>query len=77
MTAIWHVDNLLVSCKDAFELTKLQCYLGRIYGQGLTIKRGNKHDYIGMNLTFCKDGEIECEMFDYVDNVINVFSEEV
>jgi len=25
MTVIWHVDNFLVSYKDTFELTKLQC----------------------------------------------------
>ena len=29
MTVIWHVDYLLVSCKDIFELVKLQCYPGK------------------------------------------------
>ena len=56
MTVIWHVDGLLMSCKDSFELTKLQCYLGSIYGPGLTINRGAKHHYLGMDLEFCKDG---------------------
>ena len=31
MTVIWHANDLLVSCKDTFELTKLQCYLCKIY----------------------------------------------
>ena len=59
MTVIWHVDDLLVSCKDTFELTKLQCYLGKIYGPGLTINRGAKHRYLGMDLEFCEDGSLE------------------
>jgi hypothetical protein len=30
-TVVWHVDDLMVSCKDDFELTKFSCYLGKIY----------------------------------------------
>jgi len=77
MTVIWHVDDLLVSCKDTFELTKLQCYLGGIYGPGLTINRGTKHHYLGMDLEFCKDGSLEVGMLDYVKDVINYFPEDV
>ena len=55
MTVIWYVDDILVLCEDVFELTKLQYYLGRIYGPGLTIKCGNKHNYLRMNITFCED----------------------
>ena len=52
MTVIWHVDDLLMSCKDTIELTKLQCYLGSIYGPGFTINRGREHHYLGMGLKF-------------------------
>jgi hypothetical protein len=27
---IWHVDNLIVSCENDFELTKFSCYLVRL-----------------------------------------------
>jgi len=32
LTVVWHVDDLMVSCEDDFELTKFSCYLGSIYG---------------------------------------------
>jgi len=77
MTVIWHVDDLLESCKDTFELTKLQCYLCSIYGPGLTINRGAKHHYLGMGLKFCKGRSLEVGMLDYVKDVINDFPEDV
>ena len=30
MTIVWHVDDLMGSCEDDFELRKLSCYLARI-----------------------------------------------
>jgi len=73
MTVIWHVNDLLVSCKDTFEQTKLQCYLGNIYGPGLTINKGAKHHYLDMDLEFCEDGSLEVGKLDYVKDVINDF----
>ena len=32
ITVVWHVDDLMVSCKDNFEITKFACYLTDIYG---------------------------------------------
>ena len=77
MMVILHVDDLLVSCKDTFELTKLQCYLGSIYGPGLAINRGREHHYLGMHLKFCSDGSLKVGMVDYVKDVINDFPEDV
>ena len=39
MTVIWHVDDLKVSCKDGFEITKLIHYLNKIYGGKIAAKR--------------------------------------
>ena len=55
---IWHVYDLLVSCKDTFESTKLQCCLGSMYDLGLTINRDTKHHYLEMDLEFYKDGSL-------------------
>ena len=49
ITVIWHVDDLMMSCKDNFELTKFSCYLANIYGPKLAMHLGNKHDYLGMD----------------------------
>ncbi len=43
MTIIWHVDNLMTSCKLDFELTKFSCYLVKIYGSKLVMHTGSKH----------------------------------
>jgi len=69
MTVIWHVDDLLVSCEDTFELTKLQCTIN--------INRGVKHHYLGMDLEFYEDRSLEVGMLDYVKDVINDFPEDV
>jgi hypothetical protein len=56
LTMIWHVDNLMASCEDDFELTKFSCYLGKIYGTKLSMHTGQKHKYLGMVMEFNKDG---------------------
>ena len=33
MTVIWHVDDLIVSCENDFELTKFSCYLASCTGK--------------------------------------------
>ena len=40
MTVIWHVDNLMGSCKNDFELMKFSCYLAKIYGPKLSMHTG-------------------------------------
>jgi hypothetical protein len=32
LTIIWHVDDLMGSCEEDFELTKFLCYLANLYG---------------------------------------------
>ncbi len=60
LTAVWHVDNLMATCKLYFELTKMLCYLARIYGPTLTMRTGRKHDYLGVDLEFCKGKTWKC-----------------
>ncbi len=72
MTAIQHVGNLIRSCKIDFELTKLSCYLAKIYGPKLTMHTKRKHDYLGVDLEFCEDGSLEMSMVKF-KNVIEGF----
>jgi len=55
LTVVWHVDDLMVSCEDNFELPKFSCYLGNIYGTKLSMHMGCKHDYLGIDMEFCED----------------------
>ncbi len=77
LTVIWHVDNLMASCEDNFELTKFSCYLGKIYGTKLSMHTGQKHKYLGMDMEFNKDGTLEVSMITYLKNVIEQFPEKI
>ncbi len=75
MTVIWHVKDLMGSCKNDFELTKFYCYLARIYGPKLSMHTGHKHDYLGVDMKFNDDGTLEASMITYLKNVISKFPE--
>ena len=72
---VWHVDDLMASCEDYFELTKFLCHMGRIYGPSLSMHLGKKHDYLGVDMEFCDDGALEVSMIKYLKNVIDEFPE--
>ena len=65
-TVIWHVDDLKSSHKKSFVNTKFAMWLGTIYGQKLTVKRGKIHDYLGMDLDWSVGGKVTILMIKYV-----------
>ena len=75
ITVIWHVDDLIILCKDNFELTKFSCYLANVYGPKLAMHSGNKPDYLGMDFEFMDDGSLEVPMFQYLNGIIDEFPE--
>eukprot|EP00804_Cyclotella_cryptica_P023105 CCRYP_000347-RE/>CCRYP_000347-RE protein AED:0.29 eAED:0.21 QI:0/-1/0/1/-1/0/1/0/371 len=77
LTVLWHVDDLKISCKSKAEVTKLICYLRSIYGDKMTIKRGGRGKYLGMNLDFSEPGVFQADMCQYVREIIDGFPEEI
>eukprot|EP00804_Cyclotella_cryptica_P021176 CCRYP_001489-RA/>CCRYP_001489-RA protein AED:0.41 eAED:0.35 QI:0/-1/0/1/-1/1/1/0/615 len=77
MTLTWHVDDLKVSHKDAFELTKFILYLARIYGDKITVNRGKYHDYLGMDLDYSVPGKLRVSMIKYVDKILKDFPQAI
>jgi hypothetical protein len=77
LMVIWHVDNLMESCKDDFELTKFSCYLAKIYGPKLRMHMGRKHEYLGVEMEFDKDSTLDVSMFKYLQDVIDDFPEAI
>jgi len=63
------------SCEDDFKLTKLSCYLAKICGSKLTMHTGCKHNYLGADMEFRKDGTLGVSMIPYLKNVIAKFPE--
>eukprot|EP00804_Cyclotella_cryptica_P005428 CCRYP_002970-RB/>CCRYP_002970-RB protein AED:0.29 eAED:0.29 QI:0/-1/0/1/-1/0/1/0/340 len=77
LTVLWHVDDLKIFCKSKVEVTKLICYLRNIYGDKMTIKRGGKGKYLGMNLDFTEPGVFQVDMSHYVKEILDGFSEKI
>jgi hypothetical protein len=77
LTVIWHVDDLMALCVVDFELTKLSCYLAKIYGPKLTMHAGNKHDYLGVDLEFEQGRRLNVSMVNYLKNMIEAFPEQI
>ena len=69
MTVTWHVDDLKVSHKDPFEITKFVHYLSLNYGKKLTVKRGKVYEYLGMDLYNSTKGAVKFSMIKYLQKV--------
>ena len=72
ITVVWHVDNLIVSCKDDFATTKFTCYLANIYGPKMTMHTGDRHGYLGVIMEF-KNQKVKVSMFNYSGKLIQEF----
>ena len=65
IAVVWHIDDLMVSFKDNFAITKFACYLAKTYGPKMTMHTGNRYDYLGVIMEF-KDQKVKASMFDYL-----------
>jgi hypothetical protein len=77
LTVVWHMDDLIASCEDNFELTKFLCFLGKIYGPKVSMHTGRKHDYLKVDMEFDEDGTLGVSMIEYLKNVIVGFPKEI
>ena len=72
---IWHEDDMKISCKDRFKVTKLMKHLDKIYGEKLVSHPGKKGDYLGINLNFLEPGVFTVDQIPYIDSIISNFPE--
>ena len=63
-TVCWYVDDVKTSHKNCKIVDKVIKALEEDFGK-MTIRRGKKHTYVGMNVTFNEDGNVEIEMMGY------------
>ena len=75
MTVTWHVDDLKISHKDGKEVSKFIITLSRIYGDKISVHRGEVHDYLGMDLDFSTPGRVRVSMIKYLSKIIKAFPE--
>jgi hypothetical protein len=52
---VWHVDNLMGSCKVDLELKRFFHYLAKIYGPKMAMHTGQKHNHLRVDPEFKDD----------------------
>jgi hypothetical protein len=74
-TIVFHVDDLKLSHKSKLVNDKFEKWLNSMYGKHgkVTATCGRIHDYLRMELDYCKQGELKINMTKYVENMLNNF----
>ncbi len=67
----------MASCEDNFELTRFLYYLGNIYGPKLSMHTRKRHNYLGVDMEFSKDGTSIVLKITNLKNVTVGFPEEI
>ena len=77
MTVVFHVDDLKVSHKSDFEITRLANYLRDLCGK-VKVSRGEKHNFLGMDLDFASvPGVMQVSTIPYLNGMFCEFPEEL
>ena len=77
LTILWHVDDLKLSCKNGWEITKLLLYLKRLYGNEITVYREQKFQYLGMDLNFLEAGVFSITMIPFIGKIFEEFPDAI
>ena len=76
MTVVWHVDDLKISHKDPWEVTKMAIFVSKIYGD-VKVQCWKKLDYLEMHLDYTTPSEVKISMVPYMQNIMKGFPEEI
>ena len=76
ITVVQHIDDLKVSHKDPFEVTKFAQYLSIIYGEKIKVHMVKVHDYLCMDSYYSEPVVVEVSMIKYLQKVLYYFPEE-
>jgi hypothetical protein len=68
-TIVWHVDDLKISHINPNVVTSVIKQLELKYGT-MSVTRGTKHTYVGINFNFKQDGTVQIEMHNYIKECI-------
>ena len=78
-TIVWHVDDLKISHQDTAVVDKVIASLRAKYGKigKMTVRRGKKHDYLGMTLDFSNEGKIFVDMEECLEEILSKLPEDM
>jgi hypothetical protein len=74
-TICWYVDDLKISHVSKNVVEDMVTKIEERYGK-MTVTRGTKHTYIGMDIEFMGNGEVQILMRDYILEAIEMFPED-
>ena len=74
-TIVWYVDDNKVSHVDEDVVTNVIGMLKGHFGE-LTVSRGKKHNFLGMNIELNDNKSISIEMRDQLNETVNMFEDE-
>jgi hypothetical protein len=74
-TICWYVDDLKISHVDKNVVTQIILDIEKAYGK-MTVTRGSKHTYVGMDIEYTEQGEAKILMKGYLEEAIKDFTEE-
>ena len=75
-TIAWYVDDNKISHMSPSVVTAIIKIIEKRFGK-LEVSRGRKHNFLGMDIEFKKDGTVSINMKDYIIEASEVFGEDV
>jgi hypothetical protein len=75
-TIAWYVDDTKISHKEAPVVTSVIARIESKFGK-MTVTRGKKHVFLGMDIEFHEDGTTTIKMKDYIKEAIADFGESI
>ena len=78
-TILWHVDDIKISHADENVVTEIIEKIQHEFGQEspITVTRGKKHDYLGMEIDFSTVGKVIFTMVNYIDEMLEELPEDM
>jgi hypothetical protein len=74
-TICWYVDDLKISHKELSVVKEIISAVEERYGK-MVVTYGDKHTYVGMNIEFTGNGEVQIRMPEYLTEAIEAFTED-
>ena len=80
-TVTWHVDDVKASHEDPKVNDAFYEWCENTYGSEenghVTVVRGKRHDYLGVNLDFSEKGKLKVDMINYIETMMKEFEHDV
>lgn len=76
-TIAWYVDDVEISHRSEDTVTEVIKLINSKFHGELTVSRGTKHTFLGMEITLEDDGTVSIDMKSYVDPAISQFPEKI